>query len=808
VAPGRRRVRRTGLSIRSLRVGFCLGICACAPAERAAIPPAAPWAEAAAALEPLIAHELREKRIPSITIALVDDQQIVWARGFGVARSADSTPATALTIHRVGSVSKLFTDIGIMQLAERGEIDIDAPVTTYLPDFRPKGDGAASMTLRHLMSHRAGLMREPPVGHYFDPAGSTLAAMVASLNDRDLVYEPGTRAKYSNAGIGLVGYVLEVTQNEPFALYLKRAVLEPMGLRASAFEPTAEIRERLASAIMWTRDGREFEAPAFELGMTPAGSMYSSVLELGRFLSVLFAGGRAGSRQVIRAETLEQMLTPQFAEAGQRGGFGLGFALGDLDGHRLIGHGGAIYGFATSLAALPDEKLGAVVIVTADVANAVSDHIAETALRLMLAARNRQPLPPVPLSRPVEPARARQLAGRYARLVGPDSARLARNGVRGDDGVRFIDLVDRGGRLFLETETTNALRALGDTLLVDDRLAIGLRLLPLDAYRVVFRSDTLIRVPVPRPASPPARWDGLIGEYGWDHNTLYILEKNGRLHALIEWFFEYPLDEVGGDVFRFPQSGLYDNEFLVFSRGPDGTAAQVEAAGVRFTRRQVGTPAGETFRITPVRPVDELRREALAATPPVETGDFLESDLIELAPLDARVRYDIRYATTNNFMGAVFYPAAHAFLQRPAAQALVRAQQRVAAYGYGLLIHDAYRPWYVTRMFWDATPADMKQFVANPAQGSRHNRGAAVDLSLYELATGRPVRMPSGYDEFSPRAFPDYPGGTSLERWQRDLLRTAFEAEGFTVYEWEWWHFDFSDWRRYRIGTLPFDSLR
>jgi D-alanyl-D-alanine dipeptidase len=111
-------------------------------------------------------------------------------------------------------------------------------------------------------------------------------------------------------------------------------------------------------------------------------------------------------------------------------------------------------------------------------------------------------------------------------------------------------------------------------------------------------------------------------------------------------------------------------------------------------------------------------------------------------------------------------------------------------------------------MFWDATPSDMKQFVADPGQGSRHNRGAAVDLSLYDVSTRQPARMPSGYDEFSPRAFPDYPGGTSLERWQRNLLRTAMEAEGFSVYPWEWWHFDYSTWRSYRISNTPFDSIR
>src|SRR5690606_20763866 len=112
------------------------------------------------------------------------------------------------------------------------------------------------------------------------------------------------------------------------------------------------------------------------------------------------------------------------------------------------------------------------------------------------------------------------------------------------------------------------------------------------------------------------------------------------------------------------------------------------------------------------------------------------------------------------------------------------------------------------KMFWDATPQEMKDFVANPAQGSRHNRGAAVDLTLYDLATGQPIEMVGGYDEFSHRSYPDYPGGTALQRWHRELLRKAMEAEGFAVYDVEWWHFDYGDWRRYRIGNLTFDAIR
>ena len=214
------------------------------------------------------------------------------------------------------------------------------------------------------------------------------------------------------------------------------------------------------------------------------------------------------------------------------------------------------------------------------------------------------------------------------------------------------------------------------------------------------------------------------------------------------------------------------------------------------------------FRITPVRPLAELRPLALAAQPPAESGEFRPSDLVELATLDPTIKLDIRYATSRNFLGVALYSQARAFLQRPGAEALVRVQRSLAAEGFGLLVHDAYRPWYVTKMFWDATPPDLHKFVADPAEGSRHNRGCAVDLSLYDLKTGRAVDMPSAYDEMTPRAYPTYEGGSSEERRLRDLLRRHMEAEGFAVYEFEWWHYDYRDWKSYAIQNVRFEDIR
>ncbi|HSE37588.1 MAG TPA: M15 family metallopeptidase [Blastocatellia bacterium] len=197
-----------------------------------------------------------------------------------------------------------------------------------------------------------------------------------------------------------------------------------------------------------------------------------------------------------------------------------------------------------------------------------------------------------------------------------------------------------------------------------------------------------------------------------------------------------------------------------------------------------------------------------AQGPPTETGTFRKPDLVELVKLDRTIKLDIRYATSNNFLGRPVYKQARAFLQRSAAEALARANRVLRKKGYGLIVHDGYRPWSVTKTFWDATPADKKEFVADPAQGSRHNRGCAVDLSLFALKTGKVVVMPSGYDEMSERSHINYPGGTDEQRRLRDLLRSAMETQGFVVYEPEWWHYDYKDWKAYPILNIDFSAIR
>jgi D-alanyl-D-alanine dipeptidase len=196
-----------------------------------------------------------------------------------------------------------------------------------------------------------------------------------------------------------------------------------------------------------------------------------------------------------------------------------------------------------------------------------------------------------------------------------------------------------------------------------------------------------------------------------------------------------------------------------------------------------------------------------ATRPPHETGNFKESNLIELIKLDTTFHLDIKYATENNFAKCAVYKEARAFLQKPAAEALIKANKQLQQMGYGLLLFDGYRPWSVTKLFWDITPKEKRIFVADPKKGSRHNRGCAIDLTLYEIVTGNEVEMTGTYDEMTERSYPNYNGGTINQRKSRDLLRRVMEANGFTVYDTEWWHFDYKDWKSYRIQNIDFSKI-
>jgi D-alanyl-D-alanine dipeptidase len=335
-------------------------------------------------------------------------------------------------------------------------------------------------------------------------------------------------------------------------------------------------------------------------------------------------------------------------------------------------------------------------------------------------------------------------------------------------------------------------------------------------------------VPGPKPPDVSSDWKNLVGIYGKEKATsITILERDGKLFLIAPFLYAgdssaFPVQQINNSSFSFPNSSGPPIQATFFSdtsgqirqlmiipdfHPPPQTSPYRIVEPWHIARADAGSDPAHFYHVTPAQPVSELREKALKLSPPAETGPFREPDLVELASLDPAIHLDIRYAGVKNFLSTPVYTQARAFMQRPAAEALLRALHKLQALGYGLLIHDAYRPWYVTKIFWDATPPEGKIFVADPQKGSKHNRGCAVDLTLYNLATGQPIEMPGLYDEMSLRSFPNFPGGTSLQRWHRDLLRRAMESEGFTVNEDEWWHFDYKDWKQYGILNVPFEKI-
>jgi CubicO group peptidase (beta-lactamase class C family)/D-alanyl-D-alanine dipeptidase len=728
--------------------------------------------------------------MPSIAVGLVDRNGLAWSGAVGHVDAEGKRAADARSLYRIGSISKLFTDVLVMQQVQGGKLDLDAPVERYLPGFAPRNPFGKPITLRQLMSHRSGLVREPPRGNYFDTQAPSLEETVRSLNSTALVAAPGTVTKYSNAGIAVVGRVLEVVTRKPFDQLMREMLLDPLGMKTSAQRATADVRKRLAYAQFAPFDASRFAAPIFDLGMAPAGNLYASVEDLAKFATSLLNNGASPRGRILERATLDQMWTPQRVDDSPRT-FGIGFALDTFEGHRVVGHSGAVYGYATTLSVFPDDGFAVIVMVTLDDASPSVTRLRTYAARQVLAALSGGASPPYATSDAITADLGRKIAGHYS------------------DGANSLDIRWVAEHAYLEAPgVAEELRRLSDRWVLDgissfrDDVSIN-----ADAGEVTLGTAKYRRLTWAKPSPPPAEFASLVGEYGWEHNYLQVYERDGQPYVRIEWSSYEPLQRVSKDVYAFKNShGLYGYEQLHFTRAGDGSGRSVSLNGIVFERRDFGEEMEAKIRADVLK-VPGLRAQALAARPPVETAKR-PADLAEIVKVEPGIKLDVRYASTNNFMGIPFYESARAFLQRPAAEALARAHRRLAQQGYGILVHDGYRPWYVTKMFWEATPPGGRDFVADPSQGSRHNRGCAADITLYDASTGRAVVMPGRYDEMSARSSPLYVGGTSLERWRRDQLKAAVEAEGFDVYQNEWWHFDYRDWQAYPILNQVFSEIR
>jgi len=545
-------------------------------------------------LERVLRHEVDDKAIPSISYALVDGNRTVCTGHIRARASTQTAPVSDGTVFRVGSCSKMFTTIAMMQLAENGQVDIDVDISTYIPGFHPENPfvdpkvgstGKDAITLRKLMSHTAGMVREPTVGHYFDDHAPSLAAMVDSVSSSTLVEDPKAKVfKYSNTGMAVVGRALELITGRAFSAYVQENILDPIGMASSSFTRTAELEANLAPARMWNAEG-DFPAPLFDMGGPPAGNLFATVPDMSEFLKVLLRGGYTiDGKPILKTKTLHSMWGPQSSTGRAGFGYGLGFGVGTLDGWKTIGHNGAVYGFSTQCTALPEAQLGIVMCSALDGTNAILSRVSQYALWLMLAAKGMGKQPPDPVMFP--PLTQKQLTAFTGFYRKADTAEI-------------VEVKSRNGKLYI----------------IDSRMP--LRIQPLSEYQLLVNGRVFgpgseyphLEVSFAPPGSgerisPSLAWQGVcwnrvseltveetpeelqsyIGEYGPDFNITYIFYQGGALRCLIEWFFTHSLEKLSKTAYKM-HGLLYEDETLVFGVQNEDGQSGIKVGPVFLRRR-------------------------------------------------------------------------------------------------------------------------------------------------------------------------------------------------------------------------------
>lgn len=366
---------------------------------------------------------LRTSGVPGLSIALVDAQRVIWTAGFGDADREQRRQATPETVYQIGSITKLLNAVAVMQAVKQGKLDLDRPLTDYLPDFRmlTRWPQAAPITPRALLCHHAGLPTYLLKGFF---SNASLTELLKQLHEEHLAFAPHTVFNYSNLGPNLLGLVLERQSGQPYEELLTRQVLAPLGMTHTGFAPTGDIGAQLARGYVQDRP-----VPPTPIRDVPAGGLYSTVLDLARFMRCMLAGGEIDSVRVLDAAPHAQMFQPQYADRPLNFGhrFGLGWMLSGLPiehGETQAWHNGGTKAFLSQLALLPEKQLGVAVLANADGAGTLVYETAEEALRLALelrhglAPRRAKPEPEIPLPRAALAAHAGNysLMGSLARI--------------------------------------------------------------------------------------------------------------------------------------------------------------------------------------------------------------------------------------------------------------------------------------------------------------------------------------------------------------------------------------------------------
>ncbi|UCC25850.1 MAG: beta-lactamase family protein [Gemmatimonadales bacterium] len=328
------------------------------------------WDEAIASFAGEIAAQVMADGIGGIAAGVVVDGDLVWARGFGWSDRDEERPMAPSTVSRTGSISKSVTGMLLMRLVDEGTVDLDDPVSLFLPEFSAvdgHAEGAPPVTLRQLASHTAGLEREPAnlQAMVSGPLELWEDRVVESLRNTAFDSVPGARYQYSNIGFGALGLALSRAAGEPFMDLVQSQVLDPLGMTGSSFVVVGgELEPRLAAGYVNRRDGaidaeqprREHRGRGYKV---PNGGVYSTVADLGRFLGAV--SGVPGLR-ILTDESRREMITIQTPESDERG-YGIGLSIERVgDGLTLVGHGGSVAGYTAYMAVSPETGVGVVLL--------------------------------------------------------------------------------------------------------------------------------------------------------------------------------------------------------------------------------------------------------------------------------------------------------------------------------------------------------------------------------------------------------------------------------------------------------------
>ena len=331
----------------------------------------------------LIEKEMAANNITGLSIALVDDQKVVWSSGFGYSDAENKIPATPQTIYRMGSIAKIFTATAAMQMAERGQMSIDQPLSHYLPEFsiRSRAHSAEPITPRNIMSHHSGLPANFLNG-MLSKNPKYFTTLVKDVKDEYVSYPPNYVFAYSNLGVTLLGAAIEHTSGQNYNQFIKNSLFDPLEMRDSYFSSQPGLKGYSNGKV----------SEPLPLRDLPSGGLVSSVTDLSSFVKMVFAGGRAGTQQILKPETLAEMFRPQNAQVpldiNMR--MGLGWMLDSYSikgGGVAANHGGSLLNFYSDLKILPEHKLGVVVAANSAGGQGVVNRIAAEALKLLLEAK-------------------------------------------------------------------------------------------------------------------------------------------------------------------------------------------------------------------------------------------------------------------------------------------------------------------------------------------------------------------------------------------------------------------------------------